>query len=324
MPDVVPALLPLSLRPLPPSFLPVSLLPLLHLTLHHPICPYFPKLPHQTAGLMVSLGYSGKSPLLPVTLLTPSSKGPLCISTISSPLSAFSPKFLSLGPPQSLASYMEKLMVSPNSLHIPFTLPAPPPMESSFSFGYPQLALRARLVFPAAAFAHIPCKLQALVPGPRPQILFLLPVFHSHLGTFLGTQHPQTPVPKPFPVPTHISPLSSKPALALPAPPLQCTHSTTICGADYLPIRSWHHVLPQAIPRVPEKVWFPHGDCGATAPHPHPRSFLPTQDATAWSRLPSTVFPQVLSSLPVFPSRQASPWPAQSPRMQGSRPLSPC
>lgn len=113
MPDVVPALLPLSLRPLPPSFLPASLLPLLHLTLHHPICPYFPKLPHQTAGLMVSLGYSGKSPLLPVTLLTPSSKGPLCISTISSPLSASSPKFLSLGPPQSLASYMEKLMVSP-------------------------------------------------------------------------------------------------------------------------------------------------------------------------------------------------------------------
>lgn len=209
------------------------LLPLLPLPLHHPISPCFPKLPHQTAGLTVSLGYTGKSPLLPVTLLIPSSKGPLCISTISSPLSASSPKFLGLGPPHSLASYIDKLMVSPNSLHIPFTLPAPPSMESSFSFGYPQLALRTRLVFPAAAFAHIPCKLQALVPGPRPQILFLPPIFHSHLGTFLGTQHPQTPVPKRFSVPTHlISPLSSKPALP-PSPhpsPVHTQHHRMWCG----------------------------------------------------------------------------------------------
>lgn len=282
--------------------------------------------PNYLISLMVSLGYIGKSPLLPVTLLIPSSKGPLCISTISSPLSASSPKFLGLSPPHSLASYVEKLKVSPNSLHIPFRLPAPPSMEGSFSFEYPQLVLRTRLVFPAAAFAYIPCKLQALVPGPRPQILFLPPVFHSHLGTFLGTQHPQTPVPKPFPVPTHlISPLSSKPALS-PSPhapssahtaPPYVVRTTCPSGAGTMS-------FPRPSLCVPEKVWFPHGGCGATAPHPHPRSFLPTQDATAWSRLPSTVFPQVLSSLPVFPSRQASPRPAQGPRMQGSRPLSPC
>lgn len=56
--------------------------------------------------------------------------------------------------------------------------------------------------------------------------------------------------------------------------------------------------FPRPSRRVPEKVsracWFPHGDCGATAPHPHPRSLLPTQDATAWSRLPSTVHSPVL------------------------------
>lgn len=56
--------------------------------------------------------------------------------------------------------------------------------------------------------------------------------------------------------------------------------------------------FPRPSRRVPEKVsracWFPHGDCGATAPHPHPRSLLPIQDATAWSRLPSTVHSPVL------------------------------
>lgn len=56
--------------------------------------------------------------------------------------------------------------------------------------------------------------------------------------------------------------------------------------------------FPRPSRRVPEKVsracWFPHGDCGATAPHPHPRSLLPTQDATAWSRLPSTLHSPVL------------------------------
>lgn len=122
------------------------------------------------------------------------------------------------------------------------------------------------MVFPAAAFAHIPCKLQALVPGPRPQILFLPPVFHSHLSTFLGTQHPQTPVPKPFSVPTHLT----NPHFPPPRTPLQCTHSTTVCGADYLPIRSWHHVLPQAIPPCPREglvpSWRLRRDCSPPPP----------------------------------------------------------
>lgn len=37
------------------------------------------------------------------------------------------------------------------------------------------------------------------------------------------------------------------------SPPPQSTHSTTLSGADYLPIRSWHHVLPQAIPPCPRE-----------------------------------------------------------------------
>lgn len=144
------------------------------------------------------------------------------MSATSSPLPASSPKFLALNLPHPLVSCTEKLMVSPNNTHVPFTLPAHYGKRLLLLGCEARPALRTTLVFLAASSAHIPCIHQAVVPAgsppPNPLPTVCL-AFHSHPSTFLGTQHPQTPLPNPSPAPTHPnSPLSSNPFA--PPPPL--------------------------------------------------------------------------------------------------------
>lgn len=196
-------------------------------------------------------------------------------------------------------------------------------MESSFSFRYPQHGLGwfsqqpLMLTFPANSRLWCP------VPAPKSSSYRLSSILIS--APFLALSTPKLQYPNPFQYPHILFPLCpANPHFPPPRTPSSAHTAPPYVVQTTCPSGAGTMSFPRPSLRVPEKVWFPHGDCGATAPHPHPRSFLPTQDATAWSRLPSTVFPQVLSSLPAFLSRQASPRPAQGPRMQASRPLSPC